>query len=312
MKMAVLYSRVRVEEKAIFAALQRRAVPFDALHVDELRLDLNGRNAFGQYDVGLCRCLSHLQATYLTRWLEVQGVPVVSPHHTVVTCGDKLLTSTVLREAGIPVPRTRVALSSEAAIQAMEEIGYPVVLKPLLGSWGRLLARINDRDAAEAILEHKMTLGGYEHSVFYIQEYVNKPGRDIRSLVAGNEVVYAVYRYADHWITNTARGGQAQPCPLTPEVKRLSLAAARAVGGGIVAVDLLETADGALLVNEVNHTPEFHGAMEATHTDIAAHMVDYLIQVAAKGEERKHATHVNRRSIGVRWGGVAAPAVGPS
>jgi len=312
MKMAVLYSRVRVEEKALFAAFQSRAIPFDALHVDELPLDLNGRNTFSQYDAVLCRCLSHLQASYLTRWLEVQGVPVVSPHHTVVTCGDKLLTSTVLREASIPMPRTRVALSREAAIQAMEEMGYPVVLKPLLGSWGRLLARINDRDAAEAILEHKTTLGGYEHSVFYIQEYVNKPGRDIRSLVAGSEVVYAVYRYADHWITNTARGGQAQPCPLTAEVKRLSLAAAKAVGGGIVAVDLLETADGALLVNEVNHTPEFHGAMEATHVDIAGHMVDYLIQVAAKGASRKHVTHVDRRSIGVRWRRAPAAAASPS
>jgi [lysine-biosynthesis-protein LysW]--L-2-aminoadipate ligase len=312
MKMAVLYSRVRLEEKAIFAALQRRAIPCDALQVGELPLDLDGHDTCGQYDAVLCRCLSHLQALHLTRWLEVQGVSVVSPHQTVVTCGDKLLTSTVLREAGIPIPRTRVALSPEAAIQAMEEMGYPVVLKPLVGSWGRLLARINDRDAAEAILEHKTTLGGYEHSVFYIQEYVNKPGRDIRSLVAGNEVVYAVYRYADHWITNTARGGRAQPCPLTVEIKELSLAAARAVGGGIVAVDLLETADGTLLVNEVNHTPEFHGAMEATHVDIAARMVDYLIQVAAKGAHRKHVAHVNRRSIGVRWGRVAAPAPSPS
>lgn len=312
MKVAVLYSRVRVEEKALFGALQRRAIPFDALQVGELPLDLNGGGGLPRYDAVLCRCLSHLQASYLTRWLEVQGVPVVSPHHTVVTCGDKLLTSAALSEAGIPMPRTRVALSSEAAIKAMEELGYPVVLKPLLGSWGRLLARINDRDAAEAILEHKTTLGGYEHSVFYIQEYVNKPGRDIRTLVAGNEVVYAVYRYAEHWITNTARGGQAQPCPLTPAIGSLSLAAAQAVGGGIVAVDLLETADGALLVNEVNHTPEFHGAMEATHVDIAARMVDYLIGVAAKGAHRKHVTHVDRWGIGLRWGRVAAPAVGAS
>ncbi len=142
------------------------------------------------------------------------------------------------------------------------------------------MARVNDRDAAEAILEHKTTLGGYVHSVFYIQEYVDKPGRDIRALVAGDEVVYAVYRRSAHWITNTVRGGESLPCPLTPEIADLSLAAAQAVGGGIVAVDLLETADGRLLVNEVNHTPEFHGAMQATEADIAGKMVEYVLSVA--------------------------------
>jgi [lysine-biosynthesis-protein LysW]--L-2-aminoadipate ligase len=159
-------------------------------------------------------------------------------------------------------------------------MGYPVVLKPLVGSWGRLLARVNDRDAAEAILEHKTTLGGYVHSVFYIQAYVDKPGRDIRTMVIGDEVPYAIYRHSDHWITNTARGGEALPCNLSPELMRLSLAAAQAVGGGVVTVDLLETADGQLLVNEINHTPEFHGAAQATDTDIAACIVDYVAQIA--------------------------------
>jgi [lysine-biosynthesis-protein LysW]--L-2-aminoadipate ligase len=162
-------------------------------------------------------------------------------------------------------------------------MGYPVVLKPVTGSWGRLLAKVNDRDAAEAVLEHKKTLGGYLHSVFYIQEYVDKPGRDIRTVVAGEEVLYAIYRHSAHWITNTARGGEAEPCPLTAEIAGLSLAAAQAVGGGIVAVDLLETAGGRLLVNEVNHTPEFHGAMQATETDIAGKMVQHVIEIAMEG-----------------------------
>jgi [lysine-biosynthesis-protein LysW]--L-2-aminoadipate ligase len=146
-----------------------------------------------------------------------------------------------------------------------------------------LLARINDRDAAEAILEHKATLGGYVHSVFYIQEYVEKPGRDIRTLVVGEKVVYAIYRQSEHWITNTARGGEAQVCPLSPPVVDLSLAAARAVGGGVLAVDLLETAEGQLLVNEVNHTPEFHGAVQATDSDVAGAIVEYVLEIAKEG-----------------------------
>jgi len=269
---------VRVEEKMLFAALRERGVDYDRVDPRRLTFQLGGAG-LEKYDAVLVRCLSHSRAYYITRWLEGLGVPTVSPHRTVATCGDKLLTSAALQEAGLPIPRTAVAFTSEAALEVIERMGYPVVLKPLFGSWGRLLARVNDRDAAEAILEHKTTLGGYIHSVFYIQEYVDKPGRDIRALVVGDEVVYAIYRRSAHWITNTARGGEPLPCPLTPEIVALSLAAAEAVGGGIVAVDLLETADGRLLVNEVNHTPEFHGAMQATDADIAGKMVDYVLEV---------------------------------
>ncbi len=293
MKIGVLCSRVRVEEKLIFAALRERGADYDRLDARKVAFELNGdrlgrtkefviRNSLFaiRYDVVLVRCLSHSRAYYLTRWLESLMVPAVSPHCVVATCGDKLLTSAALQEAGVPIPRVVTAFTPEAALEAIEELGYPVVLKPVSGSWGRLLARVNDRDAAEAILEHKTTLGGYVHSVFYIQEYVDKPGRDIRTLVAGDEVIYAIYRRSAHWITNTARGGEPLPCPLTPEIEGLSLAAARAVGGGIVAVDLLETAEGRLLVNEVNHTPEFHGAMQATEADIAGKIVDYVLSVA--------------------------------
>jgi [lysine-biosynthesis-protein LysW]--L-2-aminoadipate ligase len=282
MKIGVLCSRVRVEEKAIFAALRERGIDYERVDTRQVTCDLAG-NGLGEYDAVLVRCLSHSRAYYLTRWLESVGIPAVSPHRVVATCGDKLLTSAALQEAGVPIPRTVIAFTPEAALAAIEEMGYPAVLKPVHGSWGRLLARVNDRDAAEAILEHKTTLGGYAHSVFYIQEYVDKPGRDIRTMVAGDEVVYAVYRKSAHWITNTARGGEPLPCPLTPEIAGLSLKATQAVGSGIVSVDLFETADGQLLVNEVNHTPEFHGAMQATDADIAGKMVDYVLKIA-KGE----------------------------
>ena len=287
-KIGVLCSRVRVEEKAILAALRAQNVDHERIDPRNLAFDLSGggpestmRHApfATRYNAILIRCLSHSRAYYLSRWLEGLGVPTVSPHRTVATCGDKMLTSAALQEAGLPIPRTVIAFTPQSALEAIEEMGYPVVLKPLAGSWGRLLARINDRDAAEAILEHKATLGGYIHSVFYIQEYVDKPGRDIRTMVVGDEVVYAIYRRSAHWITNTARGGEAQPCPLTPPLVKLSLAAAQAVGGGIVAVDLLETRDGQLLINEVNHTPEFHGAMQAAEVDIAGAIVDYVVKL---------------------------------
>lgn len=273
-----------MEEKILLRTLREREIQFDRLDPREMTLDVDSDFAV-EYAAVLVRCLSHSRAYYVTRWLENLGVPVVSPHRVVATCGDKMLTSTALRAAGLPIPHTLVAFSQEAALRSIEELGYPVVLKPLVGSWGRLLARVNDRDAAEALLEHKATLGGYQHSVYYIQEHVEKPGRDIRTMVVGDKVVYAIYRRSEHWITNTARSGIAETCELTPDLVGLSLEAARAVGGGIVTVDLLESAGGELLVNEVNHTPEFHGASEATDADIAGKMIDYVLRKARERDD---------------------------
>jgi [lysine-biosynthesis-protein LysW]--L-2-aminoadipate ligase len=279
LKIGLLCSRVRVEEKLLRAALRQRGVDHERLDARLVHLEI-GAEFEGKYDAVLVRCLSHSRAYYLTALLESLGVRCVSPHRVVATCGDKLLTSLALQKAGLPVPRTVAAFGADAALQAIDELGYPVVLKPVTGSWGRLLARVNDRDAAEALLEHKVTLGGYAHGVFYIQEYVDKPARDIRTLVVGDDVVYAIYRRSQHWITNTARGGEALPCPLTSEIVDLSRRAAHAVGGGIVAVDLMEDGEGRLLLNEVNHTPEFHGAMQATDADIAGKMVEHVVRVA--------------------------------
>jgi len=165
-------------------------------------------------------------------------------------------------------------------LEAIEEFGYRVVLKPVMGSWGRLLAKVNDRDAAEAVLEHKSTLGSAQHSVFYIQEYIKKPGRDIRAIVIGDRVLTAMYRKSEHWITNTARGGEGELCPITPEIEDLCLRAAKSVGGGVLAVDLIEHPERGYLVNEINHTMEFHTMQPVSGVDIAGEIVDYVMSVA--------------------------------
>jgi len=276
-RVGVLCSRVRLEEKLIFRALERRGVDFERMDVRRMVFDL-GSDDLGDCDVVLMRCVSHSRALYAAKILSEGGVRTVNSYQVIATCGDKILTTLALIEHGVPTPLTAIAFGPEPALEAIEEMGYPVVLKPPVGSWGRLMAKLNDRQAAEAILEHKQALGGPQDSVFYIQDYIDKPGRDIRTLVVGDETVYAIYRRSEHWITNTARGGEAAVCPITPEIDRLSRAAAQAVGGGIVAVDLLEAPDGRLLVSEVNHTPEFHGAFEATGLDIAGKMVEHVLK----------------------------------
>jgi [lysine-biosynthesis-protein LysW]--L-2-aminoadipate ligase len=163
---------------------------------------------------------------------------------------------------------------------AIEELGYPAVLKPVVGSWGRLLARVNARDAAEAILEHKEVLRSYKHGIFYVQEYVAKPGRDIRAFVVGDRTICAIYRSSPHWITNTARGGLASNCTVTPEIDDLCRRAAQSVGGGVLAIDLLEHPGRGLLINEVNHTMEFRNSIHTTGVDIPRHVAEYVLAVA--------------------------------
>jgi [lysine-biosynthesis-protein LysW]---L-2-aminoadipate ligase len=279
---AVLASRVRMEEKLILGALERRGIPYE--QVDErgvvMALEETGAPpAPPAYAAVINRSISNTRSTYATRLFEARGIPVVNESRVIETCGDKVLTSLALIKAGIPTPRTTVALTPDAALEALDRFGYPAVLKPVTGSWGRLLAKVNDREAAEAILEHKEVLGSPSHAVIYIQEYVDKPGRDLRVNVMGDRVVNAIYRCSVHWITNTARGAVAKPCALTPELCELSLAAARAVGGGVLAVDLLERPDGSLVVTEINHTMEFYRTVMATGVDVADALVEYVERV---------------------------------
>ncbi len=281
-RVGILHSRIRVEEKLILAALEARGIAYEMIDDRQVIFDLH-ENGFRRFDVVLERCINHSRALYALRILNDWGVRTVNTYPVALTCGNKLETTSALIRAGVPTPRTRVAFTPQSALEAIEEMGYPVVLKPAVGSWGRLLAKVNDREAAEALLEHKQVLGSYHHSIFYIQEYIPKPKRDIRAFVIGDETVAAIYRRADHWITNTARGGQAVPCPVTPELNALCVQAARAVGGGILGVDLLEDPARGLLVNEVNYTIEFRNSIRTTGVDIPALMVDYLVRVA-RGE----------------------------
>jgi [lysine-biosynthesis-protein LysW]--L-2-aminoadipate ligase len=276
MRIGVLCSRIRAEEKLLFEAFARRGLVFDKIDDRELVFEIGADPP--RYDVVLERCLHHSRALYALRILNQRGIPTVNSYEVALTCGDKINTTTALAAAGVPSPRTLIAFTPESALRAIETLGYPVVLKPAVGSWGRLLAKISDREAAEALLEHKDTLGSYQHAIFYVQEFVRKPARDIRSFVVGDETICAIYRESAHWITNTARGGQARNCPVTPEIDRLSRAAARAVGGGVLAIDLLEHPHG-LLVSEVNYTMEFRNSIETTGVDIPGRIVDYVVRV---------------------------------
>jgi [lysine-biosynthesis-protein LysW]--L-2-aminoadipate ligase len=286
MRVGILYSRVRAEEKLLFEAFDRRGVDLDLIDDNTLIFDITAEahtRRFQGFDVVVERCISHGRALYSLRILNDQGIQTVNTALVADNCGNKLQTTSALTAAGVPQPRCLVAYTPESALQAIEALGYPVVLKPAVGSWGRLLSKINDREAAEAILEHKEVLGSYHHSIFYIQEYIHKPLRDIRAFVVGGETIAAIYRASEHWITNTARGGKASSCPVTPELDDICVAAANAVGGGVVAIDVFEDPDRGLLINEVNYTMEFRNSIAPTGVDIPGKVADFCLRVGRDG-----------------------------
>jgi [lysine-biosynthesis-protein LysW]--L-2-aminoadipate ligase len=206
------------------------------------------------------------------------GHRVVNSFETANISSNKLFCSLALAKAGIPTPRTFLAFTEASAKKALEKLGYPGVIKPVVGSWGRLSALIKDEDFATAVIEDREFMYPM-YQVYYLQEFVKRPPRDIRSFVVGGRTIAAIYRLSStDWRTNTARGGKAVPCPITDGLNELSIKSAKAVGGEIVGVDLMESSEG-MLVHEVNNTTEFKNTVPATGIDIPGFIVDYLVSL---------------------------------
>lgn len=286
MRAAVLVTHIRPEEKLLIGALEAEGIALDIILDRDLNFDLTAGPgqlapsgvAWSAYDLVLERCVSTSRGLYALAVLNSWGVTTINSYATASICADKLLTTLALARHDVPQPDARAAFAPASALAAVEAVGYPAVLKPVTGSWGRLLARVRDAESAETVIEHRQTLGDYHQHTYYAQQYIDKPGRDIRAFVIGERTLCAIYRASPHWITNTARGGEASDCPITPELDGLCQSAAAAVGGGVLAIDVLEDADGRLLVNEINHTMEFRNSSQPTGVDIAAEVARYVVE----------------------------------
>jgi [lysine-biosynthesis-protein LysW]--L-2-aminoadipate ligase len=293
-QIGLLYSRIRTDEKLLLNELRDRGHEVEKIDVRKTAFGVasageqsdsladgeateatDAKSILEDCDLVLDRCLATSRSLYATRFAKSHGVPVVNSPDTARVCADKVETSLALSEAGVPTPETAVAFDTDSALEIVESFGYPCVLKPVVGSWGRLMAKLDTRAAAEAVLEHKATLGHYEHKVFYVQQFVDKPGRDLRILTLDGEPVAGMARSGDHWLTNAKRGAETDPFEIDDEAEALARAATAAVGGGLLGVDLMETGD-SYTVHEVNHTVEFTALNETVETDIAAAVVDWL------------------------------------
>lgn len=277
---ALLHSTIRGDEKLILEAARKKKIDMKIVDVRTEVLDPYRYKA--DFELVLERCISTVKGTHATRFYESVGIPVINSSRIATICEDKFLTSLTLLWHKVPTIEFAMVFSLEQALSAIDNIGgFPVIFKPSLGSWGRLLSKVNDVDALETIIEHKEVLGSPHQKAFYIQKYVKKPGRDIRSFVVDGKAICAIYRDSPHWITNTARGGKASNCPITKDLAKLSRQASDAVGGGILAMDIFETDEG-LKINEINHTMEFKNSEAPTGVSISGAIVDYCIKTLKK------------------------------
>lgn len=275
--LSILYDTIRWEEKALFDTGKKKGT--DIKMVDCKNLFLNLDQTKENFGTVIQRCVSYYRSLHSTAALEGKGVNVINCLNTSIFAGNKLFTHMLLQKNGIPTPFSTVAFSEESALAALESQGYPMVLKPTVGSWGRLIALLKDRDSAEGIMESRERMYPI-YQVYYLEEFVQRPPRDIRAIMIGDKVVAAIYRYSgdSQWKTNMALGGRAEECKVTKELEDICVRAKNAVQGQIVGVDLMESKEKGLLVHEVNNTTEYKNTVRVTGVDIPALMIDYALQ----------------------------------
>lgn len=280
MRLGVLLSRIRTDEKRLMAEAAVRGI--EVIPIDNTALVFALERRHLDIDVLLERCVDHHRADYALKVAEDWGIPTVNRHAVVETYGNKLLTAMALMEHGVSTPEVRVAFTPESALAAMDEIGYPVVMKPIEGPPGQLISRIQDKSTADTVLEHKNILGTYHHSIFFIQKYIEKPGHDIRAFVVGDRTVAALSVLTNHWISPIHAGGLPTVYPVSSELNDVAVQAARSVGGGVFAVDLIQTRDEWLVI-EITQPTGLAGAAAITGVNIPGLMIDYVMETAHTG-----------------------------
>jgi len=283
-KIRIVFDRVRSEEKM----LEEKAVELghDTKMVDAKITQISTESKRSDFDFGdvvLERCISYFRGLHFTACLEFLDVPVINKFEVANNCGNKMITSLLLKKHNVPTPKTYFSFSSETALENLEKVGYPMVIKPVVGSWGRGVMALKDRDTADAIIEVRELNDGPLDRIYYLQEMVKRPPRDIRAIAVGDQVIAAMYRTSTGGFkTNIALGAEPVSCEITKELEDVCLKASKAVGGGILGVDLMEDEKRGLVVHEVNNTVEFKGLAKVAKKNIPKEMIDFAIKSAIR------------------------------
>ena len=274
-----LYDTIRLEEKLLIESAKKNEINLEMVDCKKLSVDLNEKKSFDS--PVLQRCVSYYRNIHSTAAIEGQGVRVVNCLNTGIFAGNKLFTHMLLQKSGVPTPNATVAFSKDAAMNALDRNGFPKIIKPTVGSWGRMVSKINDMDSAEGIIEGREAMYPI-HQVHFLEEFVERPPRDIRAIVIGDTVPAAIYRNSGdgNWKTNTHLGGSAETCKITNELEEICLKAKNAVKGEIVGVDLMESNEKGLVVHEINNTTEFRNVVRVTGVDVPKLMLEYVKEIA--------------------------------
>ena len=284
-EVSILCDKVRFEEKALYEKTQSIGIKSKIVDAKTLSIGTCSKATDLQLgDVILQRSVSYYRGLYLTACLEFLGFKVINRFEVGQVCGNKLTTSIRLAENKIPTPKTQFAFSAESGLETIKNTGFPVVLKPVVGSWGRGIYPLRDLETASMIIEMREEDDSPLSRIYYIQEMVDRPSRDIRCIVIGDQVLTAIYRYSSQseWRTNVALGGKVELAPITKEMEDLALRAAKAVGGGILGVDMMEDKNHGLVVHEINNRVEFRGAATVSKIDIPSEMINYAVKLSRK------------------------------
>ena len=284
-EVSIVCDKVRFEEKALYEKTQSKGIKSKIVDSKTITVGTYSKTKdFPLGDVILQRSVSYYRGLYLTACLEFLGFKVINRFEVGQICGNKLIASIKLAENKIPSPKTQFAFSAESGLESIKKTGFPLVLKPIVGSWGRGIYPLRDLETANMIIEMREEDNSPLSRIYYIQEMIDRPPRDIRCIVIGDQAVTAIYRYSSQseWRTNVARGGNVELAPITKEIEDLALRAAKAVGGGILGIDMMEDKNHGLVVHEINNTVEFRGAATVSKIDIPGEMIDYAVKLARK------------------------------
>jgi len=280
MRATILATRIRIDEKLLIDAFSRQGTDHEIVDLRNAIFPIGSGKSCVDFVVN--RSIGQTEGLSAVEYYESLGAPTVNPSSVISCCGNKATMSLAFAKAGLNTPRTVVCYSALSALEAADTLGYPVVLKPVVGSWGRMVVRLDSREAAASVFAYKDSLPSLHHKIYYLQEYIEKPGRDIRIIVIGGKVAAGYYRYSDNWVTNVHLGATGRPAEMSEEMVKLAVGAAEAVGGGALSIDLMEDHSGRLLVNEVNHTMEFAEATKTTGVDVAGLYAAYCVERAER------------------------------
>jgi [lysine-biosynthesis-protein LysW]---L-2-aminoadipate ligase len=283
-KICIVFDRLRLEEKL----LQKEATTLghDTSMLDAKLIQINTNSKKNDFDLGdvvLERCISYFRGLHFTACLNFLDVPVVNEFDVANNCGNKMFMTLLLKKHNVPTPKTYFSFSKDGAQENIDDIGFPLVIKPVIGSWGRGVMLVKDRDTLDAIFEIRQFSDGPHDRLYYFQELINRPPRDIRVISVGSQAIAAMYRKSDGGFkTNIALGAEPELCKITNEMEDLVAKTSKAMGGGILGVDIMEDEKRGLLVHEVNNTVEFKGLVKVAEKNIPREMIEFILNSIRK------------------------------